>query len=576
MVIALVESHGRGGIEARAWTGLERLPLRPVVYRDTSYEELDVDALIKRRPQVALVDELAHTNVPGSRHEKRWQDVEELLAFGVDVITNLNAGHLDSLNDAVESLTGVAQHETVPDQFVASAERVEMVNTTPEMLQARLSEGELFDTGDTAAALRGYYRPEKVSALRELALGWLSAHGLDTRGGAPDLARVVAALTGAPEGRHVVRRAAQIAATTGGELVGLHVREPSGLVQSQPAWLDEQQRLLAELGGRYAEVAGVNVARAVLDFCRSENAGHLVLGASRRTRSDELLHGSVIERAIHGAGPVEIHVIPTQQAPKGLPSSVAWPLTGHGRVPLPRRRRQLAWGLAVVAPLVLTLALIPWRSSVGIAGALFAALLGVVAVAAIGGIGPAALAIVVGFLTADLFFTRPYYSLRVDHIIDVIALVSFAIIGGVVGVLVDVLSRQGVEAAGSRSEAEGLARLAAESLSTTPDSLAPLADTLRNAFDLGSVSVLQRAGDGWSPEFCRRRAGAAPTRRDAVHGGTVRWSRPRFHDPCRDRPGSPAAPRLHRGASSPSRAGPARPVGGNDAGRTPSRRTGLP
>jgi two-component system sensor histidine kinase KdpD len=154
-----------------------------------------------------------------------------------------------------------------------------------------------------------------------------------------------------------------------------------------------------------------------------------------------------------------------------------------------------------VAPLAVTLVLIPWRSSVGIAGALFAALLGVVAVAAIGGIGPAAVAIVVGFLTADFFFTVPYDSLRVDHVIDVIALISFAIIGGVVGVLVDVLSRQGVEAAGSRTEAEGLARLAAESLSATPDSIAQVADSLRDAFDLGSVSVLQRVADGWSPEF---------------------------------------------------------------------------
>jgi len=503
VVVALVESHGRTTIESRLGA-LERVPLRRVAYRDTSFEELDVDAVLARRPEVVLVDELAHTNVPGSRHEKRWQDVEELLALGIDVITNLNVGHLDSLNDAVESMTGVAQHETVPDVVVATAERVELVDPSPESLQTRLAEGDVFGAGDTTAALRGYYRAEKVSALRDLALTWLATHGVERtpsgRAAAPGRP-VVAALTGAPEGRHVVRRAAQIAELSRGELIGVHVREPNGLVQSHPTWLEEQQRLLAELGGRYAEVPGVDVARAVLDLCRSEHAGHLVLGASRRRRPDELLHGSVIERAIRNAGPVEIHVVPSQQSPKGRPSSRTWPHAGERRVPLPRRRRQLAWVLAVFAPLGLTAALIPVRSSVGIAGALFAALLGVVATATIGGLGPGAVAIVVGFVAADFFFAVPYYSLRVDRLIDLIALISFAAIAGVVGVLVDVLTRQGVRMAGTRTEAEVLTRLAAESLGLTPEELPRLAGTLRNAFDLDTVAVLQRAPEGWSPEF---------------------------------------------------------------------------
>ncbi|MGO9876565.1 MAG: DUF4118 domain-containing protein [Acidimicrobiia bacterium] len=503
VVVALVESHGRTGIEALL-EGLERVPLRAVSYRGTSFEELDVDAVLRRHPQVALVDELAHTNVRGSRHDKRWQDVEELLASGIDVITNLNVSHLDSLNDAVEVLTGVAQHETVPDVVVAAADRVELIDTSPELLRSRVSEGEVLAAAATERALDGYYRAEQMSGLRDLALQWLADHGLSVSADVvvSEPVRVVAALTGAPEGRHVVRRAAEIASGLGGGIIGVHVREPSGLVESEPAWLDEQRRLLAELGGRFLEVAGVDVARAALDVCRSHKADHLVLGASRRTRRDAMLHGSVIQRVVHDAGPVEVHVIPSRQPRPGLSRTTSrLARAGRGRVPLPLRRRQVAWVLAVAAPVLLTVSLIPVRASVGIAGALFAALLGVVAVAAIGGVRPAVVAIAAGFLTADFCFTLPYYSLRVDRLIDVIGLIAFAVVAGVVGVLVDILARQGVQVAGARTAADGLARLAAESLSAAPQALPQLADTLRNTFDVASVAVLHRVDDDWRTDF---------------------------------------------------------------------------
>lgn len=443
VVVALVDSHGRAFTEDRA-KGLERVPLMQVGYRNSRFDELDV-----------------------------------------------------------ETLTGVAQHETVPDRVVSAAERVELVDVDPETLRARLSEGDVLGSGAvTESALAGYYRADKLSALRDLALGWLADHDVSSQWSErpSNPVGVVAALTGAPEGRHVVRRAAQMANDVGGELIGLHVREPSGLVDSHPDWLDEQRRLLAELGGRYMEVDAVDVAQAVLDVCRSEHVGHLVLGRSRRTRRDEMLHGSVIARALRGAGCVEVHVVPSQQQPSGL-NPTRTRLTRRGRVPLPRRRRQLAWGLAFVAPVLCTVALLPARSSVGIAGALFAALLGVVVAAAIGGVGPAAVAVVAGFLTADFFFTRPYYSLRVDHAIDVIALVAFAVVGGAVGVLVDILSRQGVQVAGARTESEGLARLAAETLGATPGALPLVAQTLRSTFGLEAVAVLHRVGGEWRPEF---------------------------------------------------------------------------
>ena len=298
------------------------------------------DALLRRRPAVVLVDELAHTDAPGCRFEKRWQDVEELLNAGIDVVTNLNIQHLESLNDAVETLTGFAQRETVPDAFVASADRIDLVDVEPKQLRERIAEGAVFAHGEAPAALARYFSSEHLVALRELALGWLEgrdrveAAELRSREGLRFTAppgRVVAALTGEAEGEHVIRRAAQLAAASSSELVGLHVRTPSAQVGGPPLWLERQQRLLLALGGRYAETAAEDVATAVLDFVRSEQAQQLVLGATRRSRHDEFRHGSVINEAISNAGAIEVHVIPARR-----PSKLVQP-TQIGQPPPPRR-----------------------------------------------------------------------------------------------------------------------------------------------------------------------------------------------------------------------------------------------
>jgi two-component system sensor histidine kinase KdpD len=502
VVVGLVDLHGRTGGEANA-EGLERVALHGVAYRDAWFEELDVDAVLHRAPQLVLVDELAHSNVIGSRHNKRWQDIEELLASGIGVITSLNVSHLDSLNDQVEAITGVAQHETVPDGVVTAAEWVEFVDESPDTLRNRLASGSLL-TGEAAeSVLRGYYRADRLAALRQLALEWLAAQGIRSRPGDQprDQAHVIAALTPAPEGRHVLRRAAHIAGDAGGSFSGVHVREPSGLAGATPGWLAEQRRLLTELGGAYREIAGVDVARALLDVCRSEKAQHLVLGASHRRRRDQVLHGSVIERALRRAGDVEVNVVPLPSVSVDPFGSGSPATKGPSRVPLPPRRRHLAWALSVIMPLAAAGVLFPVRSSVGVAGALFAALLGVVAVAAIGGVRPGMVATAVGFLSADFLFTVPYYSLRVNRAIDIIALVAFVVVAAVVGTLVDVLTRQGVHVAGGRAEAEGLARLAAESLDTDASEFDNIAATLRSTFDLDSVTVLHRVGERWRPDF---------------------------------------------------------------------------
>ncbi len=498
VVVGVAETHGRPDTDARI-RDLEVVPPRRVAYRGTAFEELDLPAVLARRPRVVLVDELAHAIVPGGRHDKRWQDVEELLDAGIDVVSCLNVQHLESLSDTAQQLTGVAVTETVPDAVAAAADRVDLLDIGPEALRERMAR--LYPTGTAERALSGYFRPENLAALGALGRRWIRGHGFDGTLSAttpsPRGAPIVAALTGEPEGGHVLRRAAQVAAANKTELIGVYVREPSGLVAPEPPWLEGQRRLLAELGGRYAEITGADVARAVLDFARAEHAAQLVLGATRRTRAYEALHGSVIARTIRHASRIEVHLIPALQPPKH-------PLTAHLRLPprhrrvrLPPRRRLVGWLLAVVAPVAITVGLTPLRSSLGLAGALLCVLLAVVLAALVGGIRPAAAATVIGFLAADFFFTVPYGSLRVDRAIDVAGLIVFASVAAATGLLVDILARRGIQTAHSQAEAGSLARLAAEALALGPGTRPEMASALRRTFDLDAVAVFRRAGPGW-------------------------------------------------------------------------------
>jgi two-component system sensor histidine kinase KdpD len=485
---------------------LEQIPLAQTSHRGSIFDELDVDKVLARHPAVVLVDELAHTCVPGSRHEKRWEDVQELLTAGIDVITALNVQHIDSLNDAVEAVTGFAQHETVPDAVVACADEIEFLDITPQQLRARIATTDVLRPGATPHALTGFYAAERLAALRELAMGWLQQRGhlgaapvaLSRPSAAVASQRVVVALTGDPDGEHVLRRAAQIATPVGAELIGVHVREPTGLVGAEPAWLTGQRRLLGELGGHYTELAGIDVAAAVLDFARNENAHQLVLGATRRSRRQELLHGSVINTAIRTAGPVEVHVIPARRPPRQRPA-IRLTVPSLRQVPLPGLRRLTAWILAVIAPVAITVGLTPFRAPLGLTGALLCNLLAVLCVALLGGVLPALLATAVAVLLSDYFFTQPLHNLRVSNAVDVVALITFGIVAVAVGGLVDVLTRQGVRAARADAEARNLARLAAGAMAS-PRDLSEAVDSIRRTFDLDAVAVLCDTGTGWNVE----------------------------------------------------------------------------
>ncbi len=264
VVVGLVETHGREATAAQV-QDLEVVPRKHVNYRDAVFEEMAVDAILARRPDVALVDELAHTNVPGSRNAKRWQDVNQLLDAGIDVVSTVNIQHLESLNDVVERITGITQRETIPDQIVRAAEQVELVDMTAEALRRRMAHGHIYAAEKVDAALGNYFRVGNLSALRELALLWVAdrvdesledyrrRHGIANPWETKE--RVVVALTGAPGGENLIRRAARIAQRTHGELIGVHVQTDDGLADRRdqagmPSELLESHRqLLAELGG---------------------------------------------------------------------------------------------------------------------------------------------------------------------------------------------------------------------------------------------------------------------------------------------------------------------------------------
>src|ERR1700728_1108483 len=370
VVVAFAETHGRPQTAALI-DGLEVSPRKRRASGGSEWEEMDVEAVLARKPQIALVDELAHTNVPGSRHEKRWQDVNELLDAGIDVISAVNVQHLESVTDVVEQITGVVQRETVPDAAVRAADQVELVDMTAEALRRRMAHGNIYPPEKIDAALTNYFRAGNLTALRELALLWLAdkvdeglqkyraEHGITTTWEARE--RVVVALTGGPEGDTLIRRAARVAArSSGGDLLAVHVTKSDGLTGANPAALAAQRRLVESVGGTYHQVVGDDIPEALLTFARAENATQLVLGASRRSCLSAALTGPGIgSRTIRGSGDIDVHIVTHAHMGRGrgLPRP-------HGAITL---RRQIAgYVLAVALPTLLTLMLTSLHSSLNL------------------------------------------------------------------------------------------------------------------------------------------------------------------------------------------------------------------
>ena len=510
VVVGYVETHARANTAAQL-RDLEVMPRRSVEYRGQTFEEMDLDAVIARRPEQALVDELAHTNVPGSHNEKRWQDIEGLLHAGIDVISTVNIQHLESLNDVVEQITGIKQRETVPDAVVRAADQIELVDMSPEALRRRMAHGNIYSADRIDTALGNYFRVGNLAALRELALLWLAdqvdeglqdyrdRHGIAEPWETKE--RVVVALTGAPGGDDLIRRAARIARRVKGELVGVHVQSGDGLSGPSTDALERHRQLLGELGGRYHEVVGADVATALVEVARAENATQILLGASNRSRWTELTRGSIINSVIRQAGKaLDVHVISTT-GPDGQPTDHS-PFARPPRLrlaALSRRRQTIGLGLAVVGLPLLTVVLSRVRESLGFQNALLCYLLMVVAVATIGGVWPALIALLLGFGLLNWFFAPPIHTFTIRNTRDLLALFAFVVIAAVISGLVDLAARRRSDAYRARIEAQALARMAGTVLRER-NPLPQLVNDLAGTFRLDGVSVLRVTKSGWAAD----------------------------------------------------------------------------
>ncbi|WP_405371905.1 MULTISPECIES: DUF4118 domain-containing protein [unclassified Microbacterium] len=504
VVIAVVETHGRAAT-ARMTVGLEVVPRLAVEYRGVSLQEMDLAAVLARRPALALVDELAHTNAPGSRHEKRWQDVEDLLAAGIDVVSTVNIQHIESVNDVVEQITGAPQRETVPDRVLRAADQVEVVDVAPQALRDRLAQGLVYPAERVDAALSNYFRLGNLTALRELALLWLAddvdaaltdyraEHGIDSRWEARE--RVVVALTGGPEGEVLLRRGARIAArSSGGRLLAVHVTSQDGLRAADPAVLAAQRLLVDTLGGTFHQVVGSDIPTALVEFSRSVNATQLVLGVSRRSRFAALVSGPGIgATVIRESGDIDVHIV-THSAAGGR---FALPRLGGA---LSMRRRLAGFALAMLGGPLLTWVLVLLRSEESITSDVLSYQLLVVVVALVGGIWPALWAALLSGVTLDFFFVEPLYTIHVHEPLHLLALGLYVTIAILVSVVVDRAARKTRVARRAAAEAEMLQTVAGSVLRGEGAILA-LVERTREAFGLAGVRlvaadvVLARSGE---------------------------------------------------------------------------------
>jgi two-component system sensor histidine kinase KdpD len=497
VVVAVVETHGREATAAMLGD-LEIVPRRTTSHRGVELTEMDVDAVLERNPDLALVDELAHTNAPGSVRQKRWQDVQVLLDAGISVISTVNVQHIESLNDVVEKITGAAQRETVPDGILRGADQVEVVDLAPQALRDRLAEGNVYPAARVDAALSNYFRLGNLTALRELALLWLADEvdsalkayrrekGIDSKWEARE--RVVVALTGGPEGETLIRRGARIAArSSGGELVTVHVIAQDGLRDAHPGALSAQRALTEKLGGTYHQVVGGDVPEALVQFAKATNASQLVIGVSRRSRIAAALSGPGIgATVIRESGDIDVHI--ATHAAAG--DRFTLPRAGGA---LTLRRRLLGGALALVLGPLLTWLLVAFRSDESLTSDVLVYQLLVVVVALVGGIWPALFAAVLSGVTLDFFFVEPYDSITVGRPLHLLTLVLYVVIALLVSYVVDQAARKARSAARALAESELLAAVAGGVI-RGQDALHALLSRTQDAFRLRSVSVVDADG----------------------------------------------------------------------------------
>ncbi|MGA2820627.1 MAG: sensor histidine kinase KdpD [Anaerolineales bacterium] len=444
VVVGYVETHGRADTEVLL-EGLEVIPRRQVEYRGTVLGEMDLDAVLARHPQLALVDEFAHTNVPGSRHPKRYLDIEELLGAGIDVYTTLNIQHLESLNDVVAQITGVIVHETVPDRVLDEAAEIKVVDLPPEELQERMREGKVYVSDQAARAIARFFRLGNLTALREMTLR-RAAERVDAQMRAYMVTRSIPGPWSAGErllvcvsssslGERLVRAARHLADELKAEWFAVYVEtaEDPRLGSERRDRVARTLHLAEELGAKALTLPGQSVPGTVLAFARSHNISKIIAGKPLRARWQDLLQGSIVDQLVRSSGLIDVYVISGEpQPPSALQETRAW---------LPHRPlRRYLFSLLIVA--AATLISLPIATLISPTNLVMVYLVAVVVAAVYLGRGPSILASVISVLAFDYFFIPPQLTFHVAQAEYILTFVGFFVVSQVISVLAIQARRQ--------------------------------------------------------------------------------------------------------------------------------------
>ncbi len=500
VVAAVVETHGRKKT-ADLIEGIEIIPPKYIEYRGRRFPELDVGAVLRRQPQVVLVDELAHTNTPGSKNPKRWQDVEELLNAGITVISTVNVQHLESLNDVVTQITGIEQHEKVPDEIVRAADQVELVDITPEALRRRLAHGNVYAAERVDAALSNYFRRGNLTALRELALLWLADQvdaALEKYREENKITaiweareRVVVAVTGGSESETLVRRASRIASRSGAELMVVHVVRGDGLSGVSAPQMGKVRELATSVGATVHTVVGDDVPTALLEFAREMNATQLVLGTSRRSRWARIFDEGIGALVVQQSGKIDVHMVTHEEASRGF----SWSKLS------PRQKHVTSWLAAVAVPVVICAASVFWLDKfLHTSGESAVFFVGVLIVALLGGVAPAALSAVLSGLLLNYFLVDPRYSFTIAEPDSAVTILVMLVVAVAVAALVDGAAKRAREARRATQEAE-LLTLFSGSVLRGAD-LDQLLERVRETYLQRAVSLLRVRDDSSEVVAC--------------------------------------------------------------------------
>jgi two-component system, OmpR family, sensor histidine kinase KdpD len=522
VVVGYIETHGRAETEALLG-GLEVLPPRRVTYRGTTLREFDLDAALARRPRVILVDELAHSNAPGSRHAKRWQDVLELLDAGITVYTTLNVQHVESLNDVVARITGVIVRETVPDSALERADEIELVDLPPDELLQRLQEGKVYLPQQAQEALHNFFRKGNLIALRELALR-RTAERVDAEMQAymrdhavartwPVTERILVCISPSPLSAQLVRAGRRLATRIGAQWIVAHVETPRSarLAQGDRDRVVQTLRLAEQLGAETVTLSGPTMSEEILAYARDRNVSKIVIGKPGRPLWKRIVLGSIVDALVRGSGEIDIYVVSGEQG--------AEPPRPARTLPHPSDWR--AWGLALGVVAVCTAIALAMFAHVGLSNLIMVYLLGVVGVATRAGRGPTALASVLSVAAFDFFFVPPYLSLGVS---DSEHLITFTVMLIVALVISGLTVRIRAQADAARHRERRIAALYAMSreLATTRGVDGLLETALRHIGEVfpGRLAVLLPDESG---RVAARRADPPELAMDASELGVAQW-----------------------------------------------------